>query len=79
MHWEVGGSEERERERAADAMTTTSKTEHRTTRQQRLGAALRDNLRRRKAQARNRATDSDAAAVAEPEDREARHESQADC
>jgi hypothetical protein len=79
MLQEVGGSEERGRERAADAMTTTSKTEHRTTRQRRLGAALRDNLRRRKAQARNRTNDADAAAVGEPEDRDARHESDADC
>ena len=60
-------------------MTTTSKAEHQTTRQQRLGAALRDNLRRRKAQARSRAHDANAPTVAEPEGRDTRHESEADC
>jgi hypothetical protein len=79
ISWEVGGFDERGRERAAGGMTTTSKTEHPTTRQQRLAAALRDNLRRRKAQARNRANEADAVAVAEPADRDTRHESDADC
>jgi hypothetical protein len=78
MSWEVGGFDERGRERAAGGMTTTSKTEH-PTRQQRLAAALRDNLGRRKAQARNRANEADAPIVAEPEGRDARHETEADC
>ena len=60
-------------------MTTTSKAEHQTTRQQRLGAALRDNLRRRKAQARRRAHDANAPAAAEPEGRDTRYESESDC
>jgi hypothetical protein len=77
MPWEVGGFDKRGRERAAGGMTT-SKTEH-PTRQQRLAAALRDNLRRRKAQARNRADEADASTVAEPEGRDTRHETQADC
>jgi hypothetical protein len=77
MPWEVGGFDERGRDRAAGGMTT-SKTEH-PTRQQRLAAALRDNLRRRKAQARNRANETDAPTVAEPEGCDTRHETQADC
>jgi hypothetical protein len=77
MPWEVGGFDERGREGAAGGMTT-SKTEH-PTRQQRLAAALRDNLRRRKAQARNRADEADAPNVAEPEGRDTRHETQTDC
>jgi hypothetical protein len=78
MSWEVGGFDERGRERAAGCMTTTSKTKH-PTRQQRLAAALRDNLGRRKVQARNRANEPDAPIVAEPESRDARHETEADC
>jgi hypothetical protein len=66
-------------ERVVAAMTTTPKAEHPTTRQQRLGAALRDNLRRRKAQARNRAHDANAPAVTETEGGDTRHESEADC
>jgi hypothetical protein len=64
---------------AARGMTTTSKIGHPTTRQQRLAAALRDNLRRRKAQARTRANESDAAAVAKAEGRDTHHETEADC
>jgi hypothetical protein len=79
MRWEVNGFDERGRGRVADEMTTTSKKEHPTTRQQRLGAALRDNLRRRKAQARHRANDADATPMTEPEDRDTRQESEADC
>jgi hypothetical protein len=75
--WEMGGFDEGDVERAA--MTTTSKAENPTTRQQRLSAALRDNLRRRKAQARSRAHDANAPAVAEPEGRDTDHESEADC
>jgi hypothetical protein len=73
----MGGFDEGDVERAA--MTTTSKAENPTTRQQRLSAALRDNLRRRKAQARSRADDANAPAVAEPEGRDTHHESDADC
>jgi hypothetical protein len=79
MPWEVGGFDKRGRERAAGRMTTTSKTEHLTTRQQRLAAALRDNLRRRKAQARKRANEADVTAVAEPEGHDTRDGSEADC
>jgi hypothetical protein len=79
MRWEVRGFDKRGRERVADGMTTTSKKEHPTTRQRRLGAALRDNLRRRKAQARHRANDAEATAAAEPEDCDTRHEAEADC
>ena len=64
--------------RAAKGMTTTAKTEHSTTREQRLGAALRDNLRRRKTQSRSRAKDGKATAVAEPEGGDTGHESEAD-
>lgn len=39
----------------ADGMTSNTKAERSMTRQRRLGEALRDNLRRRKAQARGRA------------------------
>ena len=51
---------------------TPAKAAERAAREARLAAALRDNLRRRKQQARNRAADRDAAdAPAEPRDRQA--------
>jgi len=62
----------------ADGMTSNTKAEQSMTRQRRLGAALRDNLRRRKAQARGRANDATAPAADEPEGGDIHSEFEAD-
>jgi hypothetical protein len=56
----------------------TTKADHPTTRRWRLSAALRDNLKRRKAQTRGRADEAKKAAGGEPEGRDIRNGSKAD-
>jgi hypothetical protein len=51
----------------ADGMTSNTKAEQSMTRRRRLGEALRDNLRRRKAQARGRANEGTKPAADESE------------